>query len=169
MNTKDGNIPHEGPFEGQDEIQKGDVVALTTAALRIRGPLETMTPRALYQIGHPNEFMVLETFKTDEDGPCLVLPCCMYFEDRKVKSSVRPLCKGHPAVHFKKIGVIRIPQPGDKTAAVVWPWGDLFKLEWKDDPDNPEISAKLLGINLGGLVGEPAKWVKKMAEDNKAL
>jgi hypothetical protein len=170
MNTKDGNVPHEGPFETQDEeIKTGDIVALTTTALRVRGPLESMTPRALYQLGHPNEFLVMETFKTEEDGTCVVLPCCMYFEDRKIKNNVRPLCKGHPAIYFKRIGRARVPQKGDLTAAINSPFGNLVQLEWKDDPDNPELTANLLGINLGSLVGLPAKWLKKAAEDQKII
>lgn len=170
MNAKDGNIPHEGPFDSKDEaIKPGDIVGLTTTALRVRGPLEAMTPRVLYQIGHPNEFVVVETFKTEEDGDCLVLPCCMYFEDRKVKNNVRPLCKGHPAVYFKKIGQIRFPQKGDLAAGVETPWGNLIRLEWKEDPNNPELNAHLFGINLGSIMGMPAKWLKKAAEDSKLI
>lgn len=170
MNAKDGNIPHEGPFDNKEEFKRGDIVALNETALKIRGQLEAMTPLALYRlVGHPNEFMVLETFETEEDGKCLMLPCCMYFENRQDKNRVHPRCKGHPAAYFKKIGEIRIPQKGDKTSAVLTPLGDLFRLEWKDDPDHPELNAHLFGINLGGLIGQPAQWLKKLAEDQKIL
>ena len=66
---KDGNVQRNNKIVDAEPLQVGDVVAMNQAALRM-GRLEAMTPRILYSMGWPNEFLVLRTFDTAADGPC---------------------------------------------------------------------------------------------------
>lgn len=145
-------------------FKPGDIVALTGAALRI-GRLETMTPRALYQLGRENRFLVIETFETADDGPCVMLsPCCFKYVDRRA-NGMKPRCKGHPVVYFEKVGILRAPKKGDKASSLTLPiLGELFGLEWQDDEENPRLNANVLGLR-GSATGFVAKFLKKLAED----
>lgn len=168
MGKKTGNIPpEEAPVQGPPpKYEEGDVVALTQAALRI-GRLELMTPRLLHQIGHPNEFIVIDAFDTGEDGICLSLwPCCYRFLDRKTG---KKRCQGHPALYFEKIGNLRMPKKGDKSSALVLPFiGEILGFDWQEDEDNPNLNANVFGLK-GAASGYFAKILKKMAEEAKII
>lgn len=167
---RNGNVrvdPQEIPETRPAAFQPGDVVAMTPATLRI-GRLATMTPRQLYQIGHKNRWVVLETFETHDEGPCLMInPCCIEYTDWKSKG---PRCKGHPAVYFEKVGTVRVPKKGDKSSSLILPLiGDALGLRWEEDEDNPKIVGNALGKDLIGAVGPLARFLKKLAEDQKIL
>lgn len=169
MNEKgNGNVrggPPDEPQEGSaSPFKPGDIVALTGAALRI-ARLETMTPKQLYQIGRENRFLVMETFESPEDGPCIMLnPCCIKYVDRRA-NGIKPRCKGHPVVYFEKVGVLRAPKKGDKSSSLTLPLlGELFGFEWEDDEENPKFNANILGLR-GSATGFVAKFLKKLAED----
>lgn len=165
-----GNVRGEGgPERPQQQappapLKPGDIVALTSAALRI-GRLAPMTPRQLYQLGHENRFLVLEVFETDDEGPCVMLsPCCFSYIDRR-SGGGKPRCKGHPSVYFEKVGVFRMPRKGDKSSSIALPLiGELLRFDWQEDEDNPGFN-----MNIGGLrassTGFFAKLLKKLADE----
>lgn len=170
---KGGNVQSEElevPKSSQEKFADGDVVAITQAALRI-GRLALMTPRVLYGIGHPNEFVVLDVFETESDGVCLALwPCCHRFKDRKTGKKI---CPGHPAVYFEKVGSIRSPKKGDKSSSLVLPFlGEVLGFDYEEGDEeggeNPKMNANLFGLK-GGASGYWAKLLKKLAEDAKII
>lgn len=167
-----GNVRHdpeevEKPQEKQ-AFEEGDIVALTQSALRI-GRIQGMTPRLLYTIGHPNEFMVMHTFESPADGLCLTLfPCCTRFVDRERNS--QPRCKGHPAMYFEKVDKGRIPRKGDKSSSVHIPFlpFEVAGVHYQEDDENPSLTLNLFGKHLQ-TTGPLSKFLKKLAEDNKIL
>jgi hypothetical protein len=163
---KSGNVVVEDDPKVM-EFTEGDLVALTQAALRVND-IANMRPRKLYEIGAPNEFVVLHTFMHDAEGPCLTLyPCCTRFIDRQ---SGKPYCTGHPVIYFEKIGRKRLPKKGDKSAAIQVPFvpGELVGMHFEEDEDNPKLSLNILGKQLS-ISGPLAKSVKKFAEENNYL
>jgi hypothetical protein len=168
MGKRNGNVtpPEDVPQKAPEKFEEGDVVGLTQAALRI-GRLELMTPRLLRQIGHPNEFIVLDAFKSDEDGVCLTLwPCCFRFVDHKTG---KKRCQGHPSVYFEKTGSLRMPKQGDKSSSLILPFlGEVLGFDYQEDESNPEIQANVFGMK-GSASGYFAKMLKKLAEESKIL
>lgn len=165
--AKKGNVQAEESAPKVSELlEEGDVVALTPSALRI-GRLKSMTPRLLHKIGHPNEFVVLTSFKSDKGEDCLTLwPCCNRFTDRE---SGKQTCTGHQTVYFEKVGNIRTPKKGDKSASLVLPFiGEVFGIDYQEDENNPDFRVNLGGLK-GSVTGVLAKAVKKFAEDNKII
>jgi hypothetical protein len=168
-----GNVKHgpeevEKTEEKKQAFEEGDVVALTPSALRI-GRIQGMTPRLLYTIGQPNEFMVLHVFETEADGLCLALfPCCLRFVDRDRNGQVR--CKGHPAVYFEKVDKRRIPKKGDKSSSVHLPFlpFEVAGLHYEEDEENPRLTLNLFGKRVD-TTGPLSKFLKKLAEENKIL
>lgn len=172
-----GNVRNDGPAQAEEAekakekktaFEEGDVVALTEDALRI-GRIQGMTPRLLYSIGHPNEFMVMHVFENKQDGLCLTLfPCCFQFVDRERKNQER--CKGHPAFYFEKINKVRIPKKGDKASSIHLPFlpFEVAGLHYEEDEDNPRLTLNLFGKKIE-TTGPLGKFLKKLAEDNKVL
>lgn len=169
-----GNVRTGVPEETEDTQQKkqafeeGDIVALTQSALRI-GRIQGMTPRLLYTIGHPNEFMVMHAFENQADGLCVTLfPCCFRFLDRDRNN--QPRCKGHPAVYFEKINKVRIPKKGDKSSSIHLPFlpFEVAGLHYEEDEDNPRLTLNLFGKKIDTM-GPLSNFLKKLAEDNKVL
>jgi hypothetical protein len=168
MTSKNGNVRREGKPSVQEipQFQTGDVVSLTAAAIR-RSGIANMTPRLLYEIGHPNEFVVFDTFESD-DGPCVsLLPCCSIFEDRE---NGKQRCTGHPAIHFQKKSVKRMPKKGDKSSSIHLPFMQvaLAGINWEEDESNPSLKAHVLGKEVS-LTGPIAKILKQLAEENNVL
>lgn len=167
--SKNGNVRRDEKPRAEEipHLEKGDVVALTAAVIR-RRDYANMTPRLLYEIGHPNEFLVTDAFDTPEDGLCVQLyPCCRRFEDRE-KGKIR--CTGHPAILFQKIKRVRQPKKGDKSSAIQIPFLDqaLAALYYDEDEVSPTVRASILGKEVA-LSGPIAKMVKQFAEDNNIL
>lgn len=165
---KKGNVePEEVDIPKTAEVfEEGDIAALSPAALRI-GRLKEMSPRMLHKIGHPNEFIVLDSFVSEEHGLCITLwPCCYRFIHR---DSGKIRCKGHQAALFEKKGAIRQPKKGDKSTSVSIPLlGQILGVTYQDDETNPELNANIFGFK-SGVTGVLAKLVKKYAEDAKIL
>lgn len=165
---KKGNVEREET--GTKEIprfEKGDVVALTAAVIR-RRDYANMTPRLLYEIGHPNEFLVTDFFETPEDGACVQLyPCCRRFEDRE-KGKIR--CTGHPAELFQKVKKVRQAKKGDRSSSVHLPFMEqaLAAIHFEEDEASPTVRANILGKELA-LSGPLARLVKQFAEENNIL
>lgn len=183
--TSSGNVKHETAPEKPQEpenIQAGDIVAVTDKVLKAKGLLENMTPRCLIEkVGWPNEFRVREVFETAKDGVCLKLePCCEYLvEDWK---SGLPRCSGHHAFLFKKIGNTNVPgketpaadvepprNPGDRLSAVSLPFlGEVASMSFRDDEQNPQLTIKT-GGKATVLTGPLAKIFAAAARENNLL
>lgn len=167
--SKSGNVRREEKTKVEEipQFQEGDIVSLTPAAIR-RSGVSNMTPRLLYEIGHPNEFVVFDVFEDKELGPCIsLLPCCSIFEDR---SSNKKRCGGHPAIHFEKRSQKRLPKKGDKSSSIHLPFMQyaLAGINWEEDENNPALKAHVLGKEVS-LTGPIAKLLKQLAEDNNVL
>lgn len=168
--NRSGNVRREEKPKAQEipQFQEGDVVSLTAAAIR-RSGASNMTPKLLYEIGHPNEFVVFDVFEDAEYGPCIsLLPCCSIFEDRGSNNKKR--CGGHPAVHFEKKSQKRMPKKGDKSTSIHLPFMQmaLAGINWEEDESNPAIKANILGKEIS-VTGPIAKMLKQLAEDNNVL
>lgn len=179
MKSRDGNIVGEEKPEAEEipTFEPGDIVCLTPAAIR-RSGIGNMTPRLLYEIGHPNEFLVYSYTVTEADGPCVtLLNCCSWsmnegkkhlgFIDRKTG---KRRCTGHPAIHFEKKSQKRMPKKGDKSSSIHLPFmqAALAGIHWEEDEDNPALKVSVLGKELA-LTGPLAKIFKGLAEDNSFL
>lgn len=167
--SKNGNVRRDDKSKTEEipHFEKGDVVALTAAVIR-RRDYANMTPRLLYEIGHPNEFLVTDAFDTPDDGPCVQLyPCCRRFEDRE-KGKIR--CTGHPAILFQKIKKVRQPKKGDRSSSLHLPFMDqaLAALHFEEDDASPTVRANILGKEVS-LSGPLARMVKEFAEGNNLL
>lgn len=167
--SKSGNVQREekAKAEAIPQFQEGDVVCLTAAAIR-RSGISNMTPRVLYEIGHPNEFVVFHSFDDEKMGPCVsLLPCCSVFEERKTG---KKRCTGHPAVHFEKKSHKRMPKKGDKSTSIHLPFMQvaLAAINWEEDESNPALKANVLGKEIA-LTGPLAKLLKGIAEENNIL
>jgi|FLYN01.1.fsa_nt_gi hypothetical protein len=164
---KSGNVRQKAdPAENKTEtesFQEGDIVALTPTALRL-GNLSMMSPRLLYQIGWPNQFVVLHTFEDEENGPCVSLyPCCMVLVDRR---SGNYRCTGHPAQYFEKIDVLRQPQKGDRSVSISLPLiKEIVGADYEEDEQSPRLTVRVLG-QKGVITGPWAKLIKNLAEAN---
>jgi hypothetical protein len=157
---RNGNVKHDPkPKPTGEGFEEGDRVAMTQEALKM-GRLSAMSPRLLYQVGYPNEFGVLHSFETEEDGPCITLyPCCYVLEDRPRKTS---RCSGHPAIFFEKIGE-KPANKGDKRAKVHLPIiGEIAGVEW--DEEHQRLSGHVGGYPVV-FQGEIGRLVKKAAEE----
>jgi len=168
--NRSGNVRREEKTKAQEipQFQEGDVVSLTAAAIR-RSGASNMTPKLLYEIGHPNEFVVFDVFEDKEYGPCIsLLPCCSIFEDRGGNKEKR--CGGHPAIHFEKKSQKRMPKKGDKSSSIHLPFMQmaLAGINWEEDDSNPALKAHILGKEVS-LTGPIAKMLKQLAEDNNVL
>ena len=167
--SKSGNVRREPKTKVEEipQFQEGDVVSLTAAAIR-RSGISNMTPKLLYEIGHPNEFVVFDIFDDEKLGPCIsLLPCCSIFDDREQGTK---RCSGHPAIHFEKKSVKRLPKKGDKSSSIHLPFMQmaLASINWEEDEDNPALKVNILGKELS-LSGLPAKMLKQLAEENNVL
>jgi hypothetical protein len=167
--SRNGNVRREDKtkIEEMPTFEKGDVVALTAAVIR-RRDYANMTPRLLYEVGHPNEFLVTDVFETPDDGPCLQLyPCCRRFEDRE---NGKTRCTGHPAMLFQKIKKVRQAKKGDRSSSLHLPFMEhaLAALHWEENEDSPAIKAQVLGKEVS-LSGPLAKILKQLAEENNIL
>jgi hypothetical protein len=167
--SRNGNVRREDKSKTDEvpNLEKGDVVALTAAVIR-RRDYANMTPRLLYEIGHPNEFLVTDVFETPDDGLCVQLfPCCRRFEDRE-NGKVR--CTGHPAILFQKIKKERQAKKGDRSTAIHIPFLEqaLAALYYDEDEASPTVRASILGKEVS-LSGPIAKMVKQFAEENNIL
>jgi hypothetical protein len=165
---KNGNVepsPEAEQYSGE-KLVEGDVVGLSPAALRT-DRLRKMTPRILHKIGHPNEFIVLDTFENESDGACVVLwPCCFRFVNRKTG---RELCQGHSVDYFEKLGSLRTPKKGDKSSSLVLPFlGEVLGFDFQEDEATPKLNANVFGMK-GEASGTWAKLIKKLAEDANIL
>jgi hypothetical protein len=172
MNAKrNGNIRGgpDRPTSAPQHFQQYDVVALTSAALRM-GRLATMGPRVMYGMGWPNEFLVVRTFENESDGPCItLLPCCNNLLVDHRNPDAKRCRDGHPAIYFTKIDVLRPPQKGDKSSRVVLPWlGEILSFDYKEGEENPEFTARFLGKG-GSVMGAWAKLLKRIAEANNLI
>lgn len=169
--SRSGNVQREDKVKVQEipTFKEGDVVSLTPAAIR-RSGASNMTPKLLYEIGHPNEFVVFDVFDDKDYGPCIsLLPCCSIFEDRG-SSSKDKRCGGHPAIHFQKKTVKRMPKKGDKSSSIHLPFMQiaLAGINWEEDESNPALKANILGKEIS-VTGPIAKMLKQLAEDNNVL
>lgn len=167
--SKSGNVHREEKPKVSEipQFKEGDVVSLTAAAIR-RSGISNMTPRVLYEIGHPNEFVVFHVFEDAKDGACIsLLPCCGIFKDRE-KGKDR--CGGHSALHFEKKGVKRAPKKGDKSSSIHLPFMQyaMAGINWEDDENSPTLKAHILGKEIS-LTGPFAKLLKTLAEENNVL
>lgn len=78
-------------------IRRGDLVALTPIAFRMRSLLK-MSPRVLCQRGRPNSFKVTAIYESKDDGICISLDgCCL----RLKGPGGRFKCKAHPIEWLK--------------------------------------------------------------------
>ena len=163
---KSGNVENEKEAKAPEppRFQVGDVVAITQAALRM-GRLAGMSPRILYRVGQPNEFLVIETFETAVDGPCIrLMECCGRGMVDRDKNNKRRCNDGHPALFFEKVDVMRMPQKGDKASSVFLPFlGEVAKFEWHEDENTPAFVANLGGKKIA-LTGFFAKLLKTAVE-----
>lgn len=174
MRSRSGNVVREEKLKAEEipQFEPGDIVCLTAAAIR-RSGIHTMTPRVLYEIGHPNEFLVYQYVIDEIEGPCVTLVnCCTWkghegFIDR---ASGKRRCTGHPAVHFEKKSHKRMPKKGDKSTSIHLPFMQmaLAGIHWEEDESNPALKANILGKELS-LTGPIAKMLKQLAEDNNVL
>lgn len=165
---KNGNIEPDEQVTEPQAFEPGDVVALTASALRITR-ISGMTPRLMYSIGHPNQFIVFDTEDDPEDGICLILECCRgRYVNRSRNGQWK--CKSHPGIYFEKIDRIRLPKKGDKSSSVSLPFvGQLAGVHWEQDEDNPRLTLELpFGQKLEAL-GPLAQMFKKIAENNGIL
>ncbi len=174
MRSRTGNIVNDEKVKVEEipQFEPGDVVCLTAAAIR-RSGIKTMTPRVLYEIGHPNEFLVYQYVMDDVEGPCVTLVnCCTWkghegFIDR---NSGKRRCTGHPAIHFEKKSMKRMPKKGDKSSSIHLPFLPvaLAGIDWQEDDSNPALKAHILGKEIS-LTGPFAKVLKQLAEENNVL
>lgn len=167
--SKSGNVHREEKPKASEipQFSEGDVVCLTAAAIR-RSGIKNMTPRVLYEIGQPNEFVVFNVFDDPKSGPCIsVLPCCGIYDDRETG---KKRCGGHAAVHFEKKSIKRMPKKGDKSSSIHLPFMQvaLAGIHWEEDDENPAIKVDILGKEIS-LSGPIAKMLKGLAEDNNIL
>lgn len=172
--SKNGNIRREAKPKVEEipQFESGDVICLTAAAIR-RSGIATMTPRILYEIGHPNEFLVYQYVVDETEGPCVTLmDCCSWdrhegFIDR---GTGKQRCTGHPAVHFEKKSSKRMPKKGDKSSSIHLPFMQyaLAGIHWEEDENNPALKAHVLGKEIS-LTGPFAKVLKQLAEENNVL
>lgn len=169
-----GNVHSNGAArkeESVSEIREGDYVQLKPAVLKM-ARLSTMTPRLLYQIGHPGIFQVVHVFETEEDGVCLTLgECCLYYlKDRK--KSDDPRCTGHPAIYFDKVEIeaTKPKNKGDRATSVQLPFGigELAGVEYQDDEGNPKLTIRVAGKSTV-FTGMLAKIFGKAAQDHHIL
>lgn len=165
---RNGNVEGVERVAAHQVFEPGDVVALTASALRITR-ISGMTPRLMYSIGHPNKFIVFDTFDDPEDGICLILECCRgNYVNRKKNGKMR--CEGHPGIYFEVIDRIRLPKKGDKASAVHLPFvGQLAGLRWEQDEDNPRLTLDLPFGQKVEALGPLAQMFKKIAENSGIL
>lgn len=173
----EGNVQAEMKAERVPVFEPGDIISLTAAALR-KKKLVNMTPRLLYEIGHPNEFLVLETFEHPVDGPCVALSCCTRQMDENGKPIVRFVdrktgkmrCNGHRSNYFEKKSFKRLPKKGDKSTSIHIPFlpFELAGVHWEEDESNPALKVSVAGKEVG-LTGAFAKLLKNVAEENGIL
>lgn len=179
MSPRSGNVRAESREEIQviPQFEEGDLVSLTPAAIR-RREFANMTPRLLYEIGHPNEFLVLGVFDHEKEGPCATLyPCCTWkkkddsvmpgFLDR---NTGKPRCTGHPAVLFEKKSFKRIPRKGDKSSSIHIPFLPiaLAEIAWEEDENNPSLKGRVAGQEIA-FTGVLGKMIKNVLEENNLL
>jgi len=157
--VKDGNIDLDS--EIQDTFEVGDPVRLKNKI--VRDPAhKLMGPRLLMKIGWPNLFYVERTGATSEGESGVILSaCCFNLGDGKGGHR----CKGHPASFFEKIkpeveGEDRPRKPGDRTASVTTPLGDILNAKYLDDADNPGLIINLFGKKFRA----NGAWVKQVAD-----
>jgi hypothetical protein len=178
--SRNGNVRREEKLRAEEipQFERGDVVALTAAVIR-RRDYANMTPRLLYEIGHPNEFHVLRSFEHKGQPHITLVDCCSWekqeglwddhegFIDRETGS---PRCTGHPAILFQKIKKIRMTRKGDKSTSIHIPFIEqaLAALRWEEDENSPALKAQVLGKEIS-LTGPVAKLVKQLAEENNIL
>jgi hypothetical protein len=176
--SKNGNVRREEKAQEIPQFERGDVVALTAAVIR-RRDYSNMTPRLLYEIGHPNEFHVLRTFEHKNEPHVTLVNCCSWekqdglwgehegFIDRETGA---PRCTGHPAVLFQKVKKVRMSKKGDRSSSLHLPFMEeaLAAILWEEDENSPAIKAQILGKEIS-LSGPLAKIVKQLAEENNIL
>lgn len=154
MAKKNANVPGSSrEAEICETFSPGDVVRLKVSALT-NDDLE-LKALDLYKIGHPNEFVVAETFEQPRRGLCVALrECCYLFENHATGIKT---CKGHDAIYFEKMGKERPKKKGDRIATVTIPWiGELVGFEYQDDEQNPKADFRVAGKKIS-LEGAPAK------------
>lgn len=175
-----GNIRRDRPTKSE-AFEPGDIVALTPSAIK-EPRLRTMGPRILYDVGWRNEFLVLETFQTEQDGDCVVLdPCCGQILADRATDRTRCI-NGHPASFFKKVGTLNQPlhpeegeeadrprNKGDRSSSASFPWlGEVAAFSYEDHPEIPKLKIKIAGKTTM-LTGPIAKMIAEVAKANNLL
>lgn len=178
--SRNGNAPRAEKFKAEEfpQFERGDVVALTAAVIR-RRDYGNMTPRLLYEIGHPNEFHVLRMFDYKDQPHVTLIDCCSWEENKGEweehegfidRETGKARCTGHPAILFQKVKRVRAPKKGDKSTALHIPFMQeaLAAIRWEEDESSPALKAQVLGKEVS-LTGPIAKIVKQLAEENNIL
>lgn len=162
MAKKSGNVP-AGDHEPEivEVLSRGDLVRIKQRSLMNDDLL--LSPKDLYSIGHPNAFLVLESFEDPQRGVCIALrECCFVLEDHK---NGKKLCKGHEALYFEKMGQERAAQKGDRKASIKIPWlGEVLGYDYQDDEASPSLRVRMAGADPIVLEGMAAQMVKKMLD-----
>lgn len=155
----DGNV--EVNLDEEAALEVGDAVCLKS---KYFGKTHRdMGPRLLIdKVGWPNLFYVEKVGVSEEGQPAIVLSACCYNLETP-KGDWR--CKGHPASFFEKIRPEvegedrpRTRKPGDRTASVMTPLGEVASYEYQEDDENPGLILKILGrrFKANGL------WLKQV-------
>jgi len=88
-----GNIEH--PSRKKDPIQAGDYVRIKPSEM----DAVEMSPKEIFNLGFPNEFLVLTTFEHEGQRCLTIEECC---ERRRNRATGQYLCNGHPERYFEK-------------------------------------------------------------------
>lgn len=148
MKDKDnGNISRISDTKPAGPIQPGDYVRIRVDDLES----VDMSPKSLFNVGYPNEFLVLATF--DYKGvKCLTLEeCC---EKLKNRATGQFLCSGHHEKYFEKTEPLEHRRTSQRRFVALEAFGMSASVEFLDGQKKLLLKTPWTpdGISLSGKV-----------------
>lgn len=143
-----GNISYISDTKSAGPIQSGDYVRIKMDDLK--SELE-MSPKDLFKIGYPNEFLVLATFEY-KGVKCLTLEeCC---EKLKNRATGQFLCSGHHEKYFEKTEPFEHRRTSQRRFVALEAFGMHASVEYLDGQKKLMLKTPWTpdGISLSGKV-----------------
>lgn len=158
MKDKDnGNVSDITKIDSLGPIHPGDYIRIKTSELdRVE-----MSPKALYNVGHPNEFLVLTTFEHSGIKCVSLEECC---EKLKNRATGQFLCTGHPEKYFEKTDPIEHKKTSERRFLALEAFGMKASVEYMDGQKKLLLKTPWTpdGISLSGGV---ARDIAEAAEE----
>jgi len=125
MAKDNGNISHASEEKDVGLIQPGDYVKIKPSEI----DSVEMSPKSLFGIGYPNEFLVLATFE-HKGVRCVTLEeCC---EKLRNRASGQFLCDGHHEKYFEKTEPIEHRRSDQRRFVALEAFGMRASIEYLD-------------------------------------